>query len=201
MAIKLEKSTDAKKVLKLISVVDSAINWDESYSDPQDLNEDEEETKKSNGDSSLPDVGAEDLVELPLLERKKAHYSKYHDESKLRFKENDLPTLFVFCHPHRADVSRKMRELASAMYADSQRGKKEKIERDTFSAVFHSFYLGREEGFSGERIDAPRMNHRITDDTIQELEDAEVFIELNAAFMRVYNQDRTKRREKEHSEK
>lgn len=197
MAVKLEKTTDSKKVLKIISVTDSSIDWDDSYPDAEDL-EEEEEIKKIE-DDNLPVVT--ELVDLTLEERKKAHYSKHHDETKLRFKKDDIPTLFIFAHPHRVDVSRKMREIASNMYSDSQRGKKDKVEKDMFTSVFHYFYLGMEQGFSGERETVQRINGRITDDIIQALEDAEVFIELNSAFMRVYNQDRYKNKDKNHQEK
>lgn len=200
MGIKLEKTTDPKLRLKLISVIDSAIDWDSSYQDPSDLVDDDLDKQQESAEE-LPDISVSAVVEQSLEKRKKAHYEKHHDESKLRFKEGDMPTLFVFHHPHRSDVSRKMRELASMMYADSQKGRKDRVERDMFSAVFHSFYLGREEGFGGELIPVQKINQRITDDAIQELEDAEVFIELNAAFMKIYNQDRTKLRDKERAEK
>lgn len=196
MGIKLEKVTDGKKTLKIISVLDSAIDWEASYADPEDLEEETSKEEKNNNNNELPDVIVADHENVPLEKQKKDHYSRHHDESKLRFKKDDLPTLFVFAHPHRVDVARKMRELASNMYADTQKGKKEKVERDMFTAVFHHFYLGTEQGFSGEREPVQRINGRITDDVIQALEDAEVFIELNSAFMRVYNQDRSKLKER-----
>lgn len=200
MSIKLEKTTNGTKTLKIISVVDSAIDWDESYPNPEDL-QDELEEEKQHDVNELPNINTSDSVELSLEKRKKAHYERHHDESKLRFKQDDAPTLFVFAHPHRVDVARKMREIAANMYADTQRGKKDKVDRDMFTAVFHHFYLGTEQGFGGTREVAQRINGRMTDDLIQALEDAEVFIELNSAFMRVYNQDRTKLRDKNHSEK
>lgn len=93
-----------------------------------------------------------------------------------------------------------MREIGHELYSDMSRGKKEKSNRDMFTAVFHHFYKGYESGFSGTELVQPqRLNNRLTDDAVQELEDAEVFTELNAAFMQVYNQDRNKskdRREK-----
>lgn len=192
MAVNLVKKTDNKKILKLISVADSAIDWDQSYSEPGDL-EDDEEIEIDDG--QLPVIA--ENIPTSLLEQKKAHYTKFHDESKLKFKADDLPTLFAFAHPHRADVSRKMRELAAGMYSSGS--KKDKGNKDMFTAVFDHFYLGMEQGFSGERQAVARINGRLTDDAVQALEDAEVFIELNAAFMNVYNQDRTK--EKTRSEK
>lgn len=196
MAVKLEKTTDDKAVLKIISVTDSAIDWDASYPDPLDLQDDDQTDEK---ESDLPTF-TESGRELSPVERKKAHYQVHHDESKLRFKQDDMPTLFVFHHPYRASVARTMREIAAEMYANTQKGKGDKVERDMFTAVFQRFYIGMEQGFGGERETAPRINGRLSNDTVQALEDAEVFIELNAAFMRVYNQDRNKVR-KNHAEK
>jgi len=191
MAVKLEKTTDIKKTLKIISVIDSAIDWDESYPNPEDLqDEDEIEERKQHNVNELPVVV--EKVEMSLEKQKKDHYAKHHDETKLRFKKDDEPSLFVFAHPHRVDVARKMREIASNIYADTQRNKKDKVERDMFTSVFHHFYLGSEQGFGGTREVAVRVNGRMSDDAIQALEDAEIFIELNSAFMRVYNQDRNK---------
>lgn len=200
MAVKIQKTTDQKKVLKIISVTDSAIDWDESYPNAGDLEDDDadEEDEKLEDDSALPTVA--EVVSLDPVEQKKAHYRKHHDESKLKFKADDKPTLFVFGHPHRADVSRKMRELAGSMYANDRRGNKEKVDRDMFTAVFHHFYLGMEQGFEGQRELVARVNGRLTDETLQGLEDSDVFIELNSAFMRTYNQDRSKGKE-HHSEK
>lgn len=198
MAVILQKTTDSKKLLKIISVTDSAIDWDASYPNPEDLQDDEEDND-SKEITELPD-----FIEAnnePLEKRKKDHFSKHHDESKLKFKQDDAPTLFIFQHPHRVDVARKMRELASEMYADSQKGKKSKVDKDMFTAVFYNFYVGMEQGFGGVLEKPNKINGRITDDTIQGLEDAEVFIELNAAFMRIYNEDRSKKKGKAHSEK
>jgi hypothetical protein len=198
MAVKIEKTTDSKKLLKIISVTDSAIDWDMSYPDPEDL-QDDEESNDSKDITDLPEFV--EVIDVPLEKRKKDHFSKHHDESKLRFKEDDAPTLFVFQHPHRVDVARKMRELASEMYTDAQKGRKTKVDKDMFTSVFHNFYVGMEQGFGGTLEKPNKINGRITDDTIQALEDAEVFIELNAAFMRVYNEDRSKKKDKAHSEK
>lgn len=191
MAIKLEQITESKKMLEIISVKDSAIDWDNSYSQEEDFQDEDSETKNSN-DEIADSIETQEFVSLE--KRKKDHYQRHHDASKLKFKIDDTPTVFVFHHPHRADVSKKMRELASQMYAD--RSKKEKVERDMFSSVFHYFYVGTKQGFGSELEKANKINNKIPDSLIQALEDAEVFIELNSAFMRVYNQDRTKTRDK-----
>lgn len=190
MAIKLTKATDAKKVLKVIPSGDSAIDWDASYSEPGDL-EDDDDDDKAVDDSTLPDVQDVDSG-LSLTERKQRKYRREHDLTKLRFKQDDLPTQFVLAHPHRVDVARKVRELSGQIYTAQAGGRNAKAERDMFTSIFHNFYLGKEEGFSGEREPAPRANGRVTDEYLQMLEDAEVFMEINNAFMRVYNEDRTK---------
>lgn len=197
MAVSLEKKTDKKMMLKIISSTDTAIDWNESYPSPEDLQEEDVESSKDS--SELPVIVEQ--KEMSLVEKKKDHYSRHHDDTKLSFKKDDSPTLFVFQHPHRADVARRMREIASGMYADSQRNKKAKVESDMFTAVFQNFFVGTEQGIGAKLEDAPRINGRLSDEYIQSLEDAEVFIELNAAFMRVYNQDRSKSRDKNHAEK
>ena len=192
MAAKLAKTTEKKKALKLISVTDSAIDWDSSYAEPGDL-EDDDADDSADADSDLPHVD-EATESLSLIEMKKAHYKKSHCTDKLKFKTNDLPTQFVFGHPHRVDVARKVREIGSAIYAAEQRGQKNKADKDMFTAVFHHFFLGTEEGFSGDRVPPPRIGGKVTDEYLQGLEDAEVFVELNVAFMRIHNVDRNKER-------
>jgi len=199
MSVKMQQTTDQKKLLRLITVVDSAIDWDASYPDPMDLQEDEE-SEMLDDVSSLPKI-KEVKAGLTPTEEKKEHYKKHHDETKLKYKGDDAPTVFVFSHPHRADVARKMREIASGIYSDSQRGKKDKAETDMFTAVFNHFFVGVEEGFGADLVRVKRINGRVTDELIQSLEDAEVFLELNSAFMSVYNEDRTKKKDKNHHEK
>jgi hypothetical protein len=137
----------------------------------------------------LPEV--DDAPALKGIELKKAKYQTEHDLTKLKFKDGDEPTLFVFHHPHRVDVAQRVRELAGDM-----RDTKKKTDRDMLTAVFNNFFAGIEEGFKGERQAAPRVNGRLSVDYLQGLEDAEVFIELNAAFMRVATEDRTSKKER-----
>jgi len=186
MAIQLTKKTDSKSLLKIISVTDSAIDWDASYAEPGDLEDDTPTAKQDD----LPEVSEENS--LSLEDQKKRRYSRDHDTTKLKFKQDDLPTQFVFNHPHRVDVARKIREISGQIYAAQSAGKNAKADKDMFTLVFHNFYMGLEQGFGNQREAAPRINGRVTDEYLQTLEDAEVFMELNRAFMTVYNEDRSK---------
>jgi hypothetical protein len=174
MAVKLQKITSRDALLNVVSVLDSAIDWEASYPSHEDV-----------------EMLGQEYPDMELVEAKREHYSKTHDLSKIMFSSKDIPTVFVFEHPHRADVSRAMREIATGVHFDSSKTKMSKSDKDTFSQIFHRFYVGAREGFSIEKM-APlqRINGRLSEDTVQEIEDANVFIELNVAFLNVYNAKR-----------
>lgn len=83
MGVKIVKTTDAKQKLKLISITDSAIDWDEMYLDQAF------ETKQEKED----------------------FYRKDYKIQDLKFLDGDTPTLFVFEHPKRQDIASRIRDF------------------------------------------------------------------------------------------
>lgn len=155
MGIKIEKTTNASLQLKLISVKDSAIDWAASYPDEAEL------------------------------AQKKAVYQNEYDLQKLVFVEGEKPTLFVFRHPKRVDVSRKIRGIFSQQINGQ-------AQQDLFTEIWNTSFVGTEEGLDGGAlVEADRRGNRITDNFFQALEDSGVFEELAAAFCRIANNDRT----------
>ncbi len=85
MAIKLNKVTASNQLLKLVSVTDDAIDWDQSF----------------------PDISS--------IEKKKAHYHRTLRAQELVIKDGEQVTVFVFKHPKRVDVSKDIRNLYARM--------------------------------------------------------------------------------------
>lgn len=156
MAIKVQKRTNNALLLKLVSVDDSAIDWEQSCLDGGDNEDDRRES-----------------------------YGKDHRISRLKFKEGeDSPTIFVFEHPNRVDVARKLRGLYTKQIAGNG-------DTDLFTEVWDRTFIGTEDGLDGAAmVCVPRRNGRITDDSFQALEDSGVFGELAGAYLQVANADR-----------
>ncbi len=148
MGVKLKKQTERDLLLRIVLSVDSAIDWEKTY--PEIMEHDD----------------------------KVAEYKRTHDATKLVYIEGDQPSLFVFDHPKRVDVGRKIRGL----YARQQVSSKEQI--DLFTEIWDKAFLGIEEGHdSGPLVSPNRINGRITDEYFQSLEDSGVFSEAAFAFM------------------
>lgn len=157
MAVKIQKKTESSQLLKLISVTDDAIDWSKSYAD-EDASDDD----------------------------KKLRYAKEHDLQALVFADGAAPTLFVFEHPHRVDVGRKIRGL----YTKSLTG--QGVGVDLWTEIWDKAYLGTEEGLDGApRDQPPRRDGRMTDAYFQALEDSGIFAELALAFLAVVGRDRS----------
>jgi hypothetical protein len=166
MAIQIKKVTGSDKLLKIISVLDSAIDWDKSFS-------------QGNDDYTLED--------------KQKLYEKDHEISRLVFLTEidhvtgqtvDLkPTMFIFNHPLKVEISRKIRSVWSNNLARGVSGKS-----DLFTDIFNVAYMGTEEGLDGGILElAPRRDGVITDAYMQGLEDSGVFEELSTAIISVIN--------------
>jgi len=150
MSVKIERKTALDKLFKCISVTDSAINWEKSYSDLQ-----------------LTD------------DKKKERYVKSHSLDSISFIAEDKPTVFVFKHPHRAEIKKEVRSLYTKISED----KKESI--DLFSEVIHLAFLGTQDGLDGALVEVPRgLENKITDDYIQAIEDADILIEIAMALVK-----------------
>lgn len=87
MAVNLAKKTSADQLTLIISVIDSAIDWDRSLL----------------------------ATSAQTIEEKKKYYSRVHDARTLVFKEGEIPTVFVFKHSKRVDVKKSVRLVASRM--------------------------------------------------------------------------------------
>lgn len=176
MAVKLEKVTDPNQMLKVVVSIDSAIDWDRSMPDFEDTPEDEPE---EDDDEGMEEEGEDNS----LVARKQRAYRRDHDATKLVFKEGDEPTFFVFKHPRRAEVARKLRGLYGEMFSGGV-GKKKKISNDMYSATFNAAYVGSHDGFEGAMQEAQRIHGNITNQYWQMLEDAGVVEELGTAYFK-----------------
>lgn len=149
MAIKIHAITQNKQLLKMVSVLDDAIDWEATYPD----------------ESSQP--------------RKESRYKSERNVNDLTFKEGESPTVFVFEHPDRVDVARKVRGLYQR--GISSAGSKD--QNDIWTEVWDKTFLGTQEGFEG-KLEAPtRRGDHITDGYFQGVEDAGVFEEFAGAFL------------------
>lgn len=153
MAIKIEKRTASNRLLKVVSVRDDAIDWKRSFAEEPDADED----------------------------WKRAEYTRFHDTSKLVYLDDLKPTFFIFDHPARVDVSRKVRAVYSAALATK------KGSSDLFTEVFNVAFLGIEEGFDAVMAQAPRREGVIGDVYMQGLEDSGVFEEVASVFIDALN--------------
>lgn len=151
MAVKLVKSTAKEQQLKLVSVRDDAIDWYATY----------------------PEMG-------PDVKSKKKRYEKERDVTVLRWEEGKKPTLFVFHHPKRAEIARRMRITYTRTLSDSAKA-------EIFTEIFNEAFIGTQEGFEGKMDAAPRIDDKITEDYYQALEDAGVLTEIAGAFLAVVN--------------
>ena len=170
MAIKLERKTPNAKQLKLVSVFDDAIDWDRSCLDevPSIVPTD------ADGNPS-PGFQADDKSMEEARNRRRLAYLKSHKLDTLVFLPDTTPTVFVFDHPHRVDVSSKVRVIQTAL---------QKRDADIITDVWQGCFLGTEEGLDGAPlVMATRRDGRLTADIVQALEDQGVFEELGTAYM------------------
>lgn len=148
MALKLERRTNSHQLLKLVAVADDAIDWALTYG---------------------PDGGSE-------ADRRK-RYEKSHDVRDLVFKDGTTPTVFVFEHPARVDVDRKVRRFWTDMLKPGSKA-------DLWTDVWNELYLGKEEGLvDAPREEPPRQGGNLTESFLQLLVDADVFDELGQAVL------------------
>lgn len=158
MGIEIKKVTSGDRLLKIISVLDDAIDWEKSFPDERDSS----------------------------IEEKQRVYERDHDLSQLVFLEDKKPTMFVFKHPLRVDVSRKIRNVYTL---NLSRGS---ARSDMFTDIFHVSYLGTEEGIDGGILaEAPRRDSLITDAYMQGLEDSGVFEEIAQTVVAIINKKPT----------
>ncbi len=152
MGVSLTRRTQSHQLLKLVSVTDDAIDWQATY----------------------PDMEGE--------EAKRKRYEGDHDVASLKFLEGKTPTLFVFEHPARVDVDRKVRRSWTNLI-------KPNSNTDLWTDVWNDVYLGKEEGFlDAPREEPSRQGGKLTDNFLQSLLDAGVFDELGQALLNVAQQ-------------
>lgn len=159
MAIKLERKTQSHQLLKLVSVDDDAIDWQATYPD-------------DHGDAG---TGGEMTDEE--RQRKRARYLARHDIRELVFAEGAQPTVFVFEHPSRIDVDRKLRRSWTELLKPGSKS-------DIWTDVWNETFLGIEEGIvDAPRQPPPRQGDALTAGFLQALADAGVFAELGQAVV------------------
>lgn len=147
MSIKLEARTNNRQLLKLVGIEDDAIDWDATY----------------------PDEGS--------LDAKRARYLRTHDIRELQWKEGCDPTVFVFEHPARVDVDRKVRHYWTQLL-------KPGAKNDLWIDVWNGLYLGLEEGLvNAPRQEPPRQGTELTQGFLQALLDEALLQELGQAVL------------------
>lgn len=154
MALDISKKTDANKTLRIISVLDDAIDWEKSYGGP----------------------GID-------VDEKKKQYADSHDASKLEFfagTGTTPPTVFVFKHPRRLDVFEKTQDiLMSSAGMSGKKGSERALMIDIINATFY----GLAEGLAGEVAPYAKDKRGFADDFFQGLIDAGVFQELGSVVL------------------
>jgi hypothetical protein len=150
MAIDISRKTAPDLVLRVVSVIDDAINWDLSY------------------------------PELSSKEEKEEAYAQGHKIDDLVFYEGKEPTVFVFKHPRRLDVSRQLKILFTKMQGVAGKA----IEVEVLEEAIQLTYVGHAEGLKAEVQEISRTeSKRIPFDIIQGLLDAGVLNELASVVM------------------
>lgn len=168
MATEIKRTTDPKRLLKLVPMVDDAIDWELSYPDVVDPVE---------GDDGKPS----------LTEARKIAHVQQCDLTQLRFIEGRVPTLFVFKHPHRVDVARELRQLVYQLPAAVKGGNAKPL--DAIAETWQIAFIGTEEGLDGGALsEAPRRGSRLPDDYIQALTDSGVFEALGGAVLSTFRE-------------
>lgn len=154
MAIELKARTSSAQVLKVVSVLDNAIDWRESFAE---LGED--------------------------VDEKKERYLEEHNLEDLKFLPDGKPTLFVFKHPNRADVAKRVRQAYAKVISQEK--------SELFTEVFNTAFIGTEDGFDGAPLEqAERRDNKITERYYQMLMDAGVLEELARVFLKIVNQEK-----------
>lgn len=158
MAVKLQRVTDSHQLLKLVSVTDDAIDWAHTY--PK---------------LGKPEDGQE--IDPQAIDMKKARYLETHAIGDLVFLDGVNPTVWIFEHPARVDVDRKVRIAWTECLKPGSKS-------DLWTSIWHDVYLGKEEALDGApRDEPPRQGDRLTTAFMQLLVDAKVFDELGQAVL------------------
>lgn len=133
MAISLV-SVEVSELVKIISVSDSAINWDLSV--PNAIPEDDENVEDA----------------------KKRVYSEERDISSLVFKPDDLPTYFIFKNPKTLENSKAISNVQLSV-AGVGSGKKKRDASDLWFVTFDSLLIGTASDPMSEPTPIPRDKH------------------------------------------
>jgi hypothetical protein len=168
MAIDLKKRTSANMTLRIVSVHDSAIDWNGSYANQDIAREDDESVE----------------------EAKKRMYRESHDDAMLAWNDQppyggDEPTVFVFRHPRIAEVREAIQgKLLNLQGVGGKQSDPGRIAREVLNAAF----IGTAAGIGGEVSEAIRQKNRLPEDYIQALIDASVLDELSGAVLSAMNE-------------
>lgn len=174
MSVSLTKKTSADSIVKLVSVVDSAIDWEKSY---EHVAPPKMEPAKDLSQEKLEEF--ENIKAAQHIELKKARFIETHEISSLQFLEGERPTVFHFKHPKRVDVQSKVRSFAAKNQMAMQAGNE--MDLDALTEILHICYLGMSDGFDKEMEHVSREKGRITVDVLQAFEDNEILLELAVA--------------------
>jgi len=165
MAINLS-SVSIPKHISIISVVDEAIDWENS-----DFESEYSENEK----------------ELSGVEAKKAHYLKSHDLNKIKFLDKAMPTFFVFKNPNRFEFGSKITDII--VQCSGMINKKEPTISDIHKRIWNLLFVGYYEGALSnlnsdnvtQLLQKPFLNGNITDDFLQVLFANDILEELSNA--------------------
>jgi hypothetical protein len=167
MTFKLEKSTQAKARLRVVSVNDTGIDWEASY----------------------PEVEATE--DQSALVRKRIVHQQVYDLSKVVAKEGEALMYFEFEHPRRVDMYRKMQaavtESQVQMNGLRQNGRGQN--HDLFAAVLNATFIGHTENPSEQAPAEERgKDGKLTLDFIQTLIDLDLYGELANVVLQFWNE-------------
>lgn len=169
MAISLV-SKNVSEYVKLISVNDSAIDWDASYPDVE--------------------VGEDDTE---LLEAKQKYHIDSKDYLKLVYKENDEPTIFIFKNPKTLENNKLISNIQLGVAGI---GKKKSEAADLWFQTFDALCIGTASNMLDEPTYIPRDKNtkQIDKGVMQALSSQGVISEMAGILLSISNDKGTSKK-------
>ena len=154
--------------VKLVSINDSAIVWEESYPDAEKTEDDED-----------------------ILAAKKRVHLEERDISKLVFATDDSPTFFVFKNPRTLENSKEISNIQLGVAGIGQKKKKYEAS-DLWFATFDELLVGTASDVLSDPTPVPRDRHtkRIEKGVLQALA-AQGVVSVMAGVLLSISRDKT----------
>lgn len=162
MAISLESKIKKEQVFKTVSVKDSAIDWEKSDIDISEIEDADDE-----------------------IEAKKQAFVKERDCTKLCYKEDDKPTIFVFKHPKSLESSKIIADIQLKVAGLGAKKGKGNSPSDLWYELIDALLLGTAENFIDDysNIMRDKNTKKVSNEIMAALAEQNIVAELAGALL------------------